>query len=220
MGRALGVTEFLAKKFDVLEFDSHWLESYDRPERNFSAMFYGESGNGKTEYTTMFAKYLTKFGSVLYNSIEQGSSRSLQASWERQGMHEVKGRITLADRESYGSMILRLKKKNSPNFVIIDSTRYMRLTYDMWQELRGMFKKKSFILIAHGSGDNPKSYSDKEILFDVDIKVQVKAYQAIPRCRFGGNKPYIFYQEGHDKLVKQAKKTGTSGGDNVLFGEG
>lgn len=212
MGRALNAKEFLNKKFETITFTGDWLASFGEPERNFSMIIYGKSGNGKTEFAIMFAKYLTKFYKTIYDSFEQGFSKSLQDGFRRQKMHEVSDKILLVHKEDYTQLMERLAKKKSPHIVIIDSVQYIKLTYDQWQYMRETFPRKVFILIAHADGDEPKGRHAKDIEFDVDIKVLVKGYQAWPKSRFGGNEPFMIWERGHlnwlsrqNKAVKKEK---------------
>ncbi|HNP24646.1 MAG TPA: ATP-binding protein [Panacibacter sp.] len=206
MARALNANEFLNKQFQVLPFTGSWLSTFGEPENNFSMIIYGKSGQGKTELCIMFAKYLTRFGRVLYNSFEQGYSKSLQDAIRRQGLDEVSAHILFTHKERYDAMVSRLKKKKSPRIVFIDSVQYIKLAYEQWQELRNLFPKKMFIMIAHAEGDEPKGGPAKAIEFDVDIKVLVKGYQAHPKSRFGGNEPYTIWEEGfHRWLLRQNK---------------
>ena len=208
MARALGVTELYSKKFEILTFTGDYEKSYGNPEKNFSAIFYGKSGNGKTEGVIMFCKYLCQFGNVYYNSYEQGHSESLVSALRRQKMEDVRGRFLVGHKEPYQEMIKRLKKKKSPQTVVIDSIQYIRMTYDMWLELRNMFPRKRFILISHANGDEPDGYHAKKIEFDVDIKVLVKGYVAHPKCRFGGNHDFMIWEEGHRRYINRVRNKG------------
>lgn len=205
MARALGVTEFLSKIFECLPFTGAWKNFAGEPENNFSMIIYGKSGNGKTEFAVMFAKYLTAFGKVYYNSFEQGHSKSLQDAIKRQDLKEVAGKIIFAHKERYEEMVVRLKKKKSPRIIFIDSVQYIRLTVDQWHELRSLFPRKMFVMIAHAKGDEPDGYHAQKIEFDVDIKVLVKGYQAWPKSRFGGNQEFMIYDEGHKKWLSKQR---------------
>jgi hypothetical protein len=206
MARALNANEFLGKKFEELEFNDHWHKSFGNPESNFSVLMYGKPKNGKTEYCTMLAKYMTKFGKVLYNSFEQGFSKSLQDAWRRQKLNEVSNRVLIVHKEPFDAMVARLKKKKSPPTVFIDSLQYIKMTYEQWQYLRNTFPRKRFIMICHAEGDDPKGGAAKAIEYDVDIMVLVKGFEAHPRSRFGGNEPYVFYEQGHINWLKRQGK--------------
>ena len=206
MARALNAKEFLSKKFETLPFDDVWLQAFGEPEANFSMIIYGKSGNGKTEVAVKFMKYMTKFGKCLYDSFEQGFSRSLQQAWIRQKIEEVSAQTLVVHKEPFEELVSRLRKKKSPRTVFIDSVQYIKLTYEQWQYLRTQFPRKRFIMIAHAERDDPKGGAAKAIEFDVDIKVLIKGFQLFPRSRFGGNEPFVFYEQGHQNwLLRQQK---------------
>lgn len=207
MARALNANEFLNKKFKCLEFTGNWLQAFGEPEKNFNMIIFGKSGNGKTEFSVMLAKYLTKFGKVLYNSYEQGYTRSLQDAWRRNAMHEVSRNILVTHRESYAEMVCRLEKKKSPSIVFIDSIQYIRMSYEQYQHLRNQFPRKIFIVISHAKGDDPKGVAAESIQYDCEIKVLVKGFKAWPDSRYGGNQPYCFYPEGHARWLEKKQKT-------------
>ena len=56
--KTIGVSNFINKKFDIFPFEGEWKESFGEPEKNFQMIIYGDPGNGKTEFSVKFAKYL------------------------------------------------------------------------------------------------------------------------------------------------------------------
>lgn len=205
--KTLGAKQFLDKKFVVLPFDGRFEASFGRPESNFSMIIYGESGNGKTEAEVQICKYLTKFGNVYFNSTEQGISLSLQTSWERNEMRDVDGTIQIAHKESFDTMVLRLKKRKSANVVFIDSIQHSGISFQMWKRLRIMFPKKIFVLISHAKGGLPKGAGAQDIMFDVDIKCEVRDFVLYPDSRFGGGSAFMVYEEGYRRrMARKSKK--------------
>ncbi|MGN6601211.1 MAG: hypothetical protein ACTHK8_02105 [Ginsengibacter sp.] len=204
--RTLGAKQFLEKKFVELPFEGRYKDSFGLPEDNFSMIIWGQSGNGKTEAEVIICKELTKYGKVYFNSTEQGISRSLQTSWERNNMHEVDGMIQIAHKEDYETMVVRLKRRKSAKVVFIDSVQHSKITYEMWCDMRAMFPKKIFVLISHAKGSEPSGAAAFNIRYDVDIKCYVKDFVLYPDSRFGGGKAFIIYEEGYRR--KMARKTG------------
>lgn len=158
-------------------------------------IIYGESGNGKTEFVVQLVKMLTKFGKVAYDSLEQGTSKTMQDAWIRNNMKEVQGQILLIDREYYDELVERLSKKKSPKIVVIDSAQYMNIDYDQYKKLKEKFRKKIFIWVSHMEGGRPDGKTAKKIMYDVDIKVHVEHFVAYVRSRFGGSEPFIIWEE-------------------------
>lgn len=100
MGRAISNKNVVNAKFETADFDGEFLASFGRPELRGTWIIYGGSGSGKTTFVMQLSKYLTRFGRVAYNSLEQGLSLSLQKAWERVEMEEVGTRIILLAKES------------------------------------------------------------------------------------------------------------------------
>lgn len=199
--RAIGISEFLNRKFDVYPFEGKHLDSFGEPEKNARIIIYGKPGNGKTEFCVQLSKYLSQWTRVYYNSFEQGISKSLQDTLVRNNMQEVNGKVLFGDKETVEEMHERLAKRNSPNVVIIDSRDYMRLTTDQYKRLVDRFSRKMFIVVCWESAGKPKSAYAKDIEFMCDIKIHVRDFVAHPRSRFGGNKPFEIW-EGRRKVVK------------------
>jgi hypothetical protein len=216
MKRLFGVKDFLNKKFKTLAFAGDWSDFCGQPEENFSAIVYGMSGNGKTDFCMQFAKMLSRFDKVYYNSFEQGISKSLQECLIRQKISEVAGRIVFGHMETFEQIKERLAKKKSPKFCFIDSRDYMGMTTDQFKELKAMFPKKCFIIICHEDGAKPKGNHGKSIEFMVDIKIRVRGFVAMPRSRFGGNMDYTIWAEGAAKYrehLRELKLTKTKAKD-------
>jgi hypothetical protein len=194
--RAIGVEDFMTKKFVTLDFDGKWRDTLGEPEANFRMLVYGHPGNGKTEFCMQFAKYLCKFDKKVYfNSFEQGISKSLQTCLERNKMREVKGKIIFGNKESLEEMTSRLSNRNSPHFVFIDSRDYMNLTKEHYISLVERFPHKSFIIICWEDAQKPKGTHAKAIEYMADIKVHVKRFKAYPRSRFEGNQVYTIWDK-------------------------
>ena len=199
MSRSIGVAEFLARKFDVLPFEGKWKDSFAEPEKNFRMVVYGKPGNGKTEFCIQLAKYISQFKKVFYNSYEQGISKSLQDAIVRNNMEECKGRVMFGDRVNFKDLMAKLKGRNSAQVVFIDSRDNMGLTYHQYDRLVKTFPRKSFIIICWESSGKPKGEHGKSIEFMVDIKLHVRNYRAYPRCRFGGNRPYVIWDKPNNR---------------------
>lgn len=130
-------------------------------------------------------KYLTRFRRVAYNSLEQGLSLSLQKAWERVGMAEVGNRIILLNKEQLKELRTRLKKKQSPDVIVIDSVHYLRrFNMDQYQTLRDEFPDKLFIFISHEKAGQPKGMMAQNIRYDSEIKIRVEGYKAFVTTRY------------------------------------
>lgn len=190
---SIGVTEFMNRKFVTYDFEGRWAETFGQPERNFKMIVYGHSGNGKTDFCIKLAKYLAGFTKVYYNSFEEGISKTLQDTLVRNEMLEVKGKLIFGDKETVDEMIERLKKRNSPQVVFIDSLDYINLTKEQYKKLIKLFPRKAFVVISWERGGKPKSQYAKDIEYMCDVKVRVNGFIAYPRCRFGGNERFVIW---------------------------
>ncbi len=231
--KTIGTYQLSQMRFDNYAFTGAFAKSFGCPEKNFSMIVYGDSGNGKTDFNVQWAKYLSQFEKVLYLSHEEGISSTIQGAFERHNMREVSGKVIVAEKATFDELIEYLKKRNSPKVVIIDSLDYMRLTTEQYKTLRTLFPKKSFIIISWSRSDLPKSQSGKDIEYMCDIKVRVKNYVAYPRCRYGGNQPFIIWEYGARKKnpptlfdmldkdseqVKEVLQIGSENGEDIEAG--
>jgi hypothetical protein len=191
--RSIGVNEFLSTTFKSYPFEGEWLDTFGEPEKNFRAIIYGKSGNGKTEFAIKWAKYMASFTKVYYNSYEQGISKSLQDALKRNNMQEVVGKIIFGNKESFDEMVDRLSKRNSPSCIFVDSRDYINMTADQFKFLVERFKNKSFIILCWEDSGKPLGNHAKAIEYMCDMKIYVREFIARPRSRFGGNKPYIIW---------------------------
>ena len=197
--RAIGVNQLLQKKFDVYRFDGKWYDSFAHPEKNFKMVVYGHPGNGKTEFCIQLAKYLAQFKKVYYNTFEQGLSQSLQDAAVRNKLQEVSGKLIFGNREKFKEMMARLDRRNAPQIVFIDSRDYMRLTTNQYKKITERHPRKAFIIICWKSGTRPKGAYAKDMEYMADIKLDVRNYKAYPRCRFGGNAPFVIWDKPHNR---------------------
>jgi len=196
--RAATVHEVLNTKFKELEFDGEFRELFGKPERSGCWIIWGESANGKTAFTMQLAKYLCRFGRVAYNSLEEGISLSLKGTLIREGMMEQKGRFLLLDKEPIDELHERLKRRKSPDVVIIDSIQYSGLTKITAKQLINEHPSKLFIFVSHAAGKLPDGRTANSIRYDANVKVRVEGFRAWIESRYGGDKRkyYTIYPDG------------------------
>ncbi len=198
--KALTVNDIETFRPHVLDFEGCWRGSFGTPELKGSILIYGMPKNGKTDFAIQFAKYLTKFGRVVYDSIEEGLSASLQDAIRRNHMSEVSSRFNLLDREPVNQLIVRLKRKQSASFIFIDSIQRAALTTQEYNCLKEAFPNKLFIFVSHvDDSRNPDGKTAKNIKRYSDIFAFVSGFVAYPVCRIGGGKPFIIW---HEKAVE------------------
>lgn len=151
-----------------------------------------------------------KYGKVLYVGLEEGHSNSMQVRVVRNFKEAVNtNNITFADHEmTYENLLLKLKKKKSPKFIVIDSLQYWNITYENYKKLKELFPKKSFIFISHAAGKYPAGSTADKIRYDAGVKIRVENFIAFVGSRYGGNKNYVIWEEGAKNKwgYKQFKK--------------
>lgn len=206
MKRAISNKNVLTAKFEVAEFDGEFLASFGKPELRGAWLIYGGSGCGKTTFVMQVCKYLTRFRRVAYNSLEQGLSLSLQKAWERVDMGEVGHRIILLNKEQLDELSCRLRKKQSPDVIVIDSLHYLyRFNELQYRNLRDEFPNKLFIFVSHEKGGMPKGTMAQNIRYDSDIKIRVEGYKAFVTTRYEvaelgeGGADFVIWDDGANK---------------------
>lgn len=201
MARAYSNANIRSARFKVADFGGAWRDSIGMPVLRGTWLIYGGSGSGKTSFCLQLAKYLSQFGRVLYNSLEQGLSPTMQSAWIAGGMEEAGRRVKLLDREGYDELFERLAKRQSPEIVIIDSINYLRgLRLSDYQLLSQRYRKKLFIVVAHEKGGEPKGALAQAIRYDADVKIRVEGYRAMVTSRYAtaevGGQDYIIWDKG------------------------
>ncbi|BDD11676.1 hypothetical protein FUAX_41080 (plasmid) [Fulvitalea axinellae] len=194
--RAMSVKALLRKKFKTMRFLGPWKESFgEELEMSGVWLVWGNSGNGKTRFCMQLAKYLTHFGKVVYDTMEEGARMTFQKVLRESHMEQVK-RLTVLNREPIDELRERLRKRNSPDIVIVDSFQHMGLSKPKYLKLKGEFPDKLFVFVSHAEGKQPEGRSAKFVRYDADVKIRVEGYRALPTSRYGGGRPYVIWEEG------------------------
>ena len=215
MGRAISNKNVLAAQFETADFDGPFLASFGRPELRGGWLIWGDSGSGKTTFTLQLCKYLAGFRRVAYDSLEQGLSLSLQKAWERVGMAEAGSNIILLNKEDLPELRARLRKRKSPEIIVIDSLQYLDKFYmKQFKDLKAEFPDKLFVFISQAdkAGKDPDGYIAKKIRYDADIKIKVEGFKAFVTTRYEdrdkgeGGEDFIIWEQGaNDYWAEQIK---------------
>jgi hypothetical protein len=166
--KAISLESLKSKKFKTLDFSDQWETLIGTPEANFCMMVYGKPGQGKSYFTLKLSEYLaSNFGTVLFNSSEEGSSLSLQNKIANFNMEN----IFLGSADHINSLQFLLTQ-SLYKFVVIDSVNHMNITPEDLRKLRGLHPTKSFICILQStkSGDFKGS---NEYEHDADISIKI-----------------------------------------------
>ena len=213
--RSHSAGEILSIKHDTITLHGEWGKCLGTIDRHGAALVWGLSGSGKSNGVMMLAKELTAYGRVLYLSLEEGVSYSFQQTLRRCGMGECGSRFQVLESCSFEELNTRLFKKNSPEFIVIDSLQYMGLSYKNYKFLRAQFPNKLFILVSHAEGKNPKRGPAESILYDAGIKIWINGGMAFTRGRFFGptgkaviwpEKAFDFYGKLDNEIVNETEE--------------
>ena len=196
--RALSVSDIRKYKPVELNFTGAWKASIGTPELCGTWLIWGNSANGKTRFALQLAKYLTNFRRVAYNSLEEGLSKSMKEAIIDTGLNK---NFVLLDKEPVEELKSRLRKRRSPDVILIDSLQYTGLSYGQYKELRKEFPHKLFIFISHAEGNEPKGNVARSIRYDAFVKIPVIGYAAYPQSRFGGGEKYVVWKHGHERFT-------------------
>lgn len=203
MERAFTINDILNKKYKLFDFKDEWEEAFSKPERCGVWFIWGNSGNGKTRFTMQLAKYLTNFGKVLYNSLEEGSSHTIRKAFEDVGMSEVKQKMLLVS-ESLEKLNQRLEKQRSSNIIIIDSFQYAQISYKQYIAFKEKHHNKLIIFISHADGKQPAGRSAKSVMYDATLKIWVEGFKAFSKGRYIGSKGQLtIWEEGASRYWQE-----------------
>lgn len=184
MSKALSIYQVLSSRHDTLKFDGSWLDAIGNPASCGSWIIWGQSFNGKTAFAMQLAKYLCRFGKVLYNSMEEGVGRSIQVAIERTDLSAVSRRFSLLDGEDLEDLKKRLSARKHPRIVIMDSLQYSGLNYAQYKELKREFNDILWIWISQAEGRLPEGRLANRVRYDAMVKIRIEGYRAFVNSRF------------------------------------
>ena len=168
------------------------------PEHKVTAVV-GASGSGKTSFACRLCKYLTRFGRVAYNSLEEGDSLSLQRSFEDVNMMEVSGKLVLLDQMPIEELSGKLAMRKSWDIVLVDSIQYTGMSYAQYKKLRQRHPDKLFVFISHAKGSNPDGKVAERIMYDSGCKIYIEGFRADAKSRYldegQHQKPFVIWRE-------------------------
>lgn len=189
-------------RFRAADFTGRWLASFGRPELRGAWIIYGESGGGKTHLALELLKYLSRFvDRAAYDTLEQGLSLSFQNAWKDTAMQEVGSRVIVLAKEPVTELRERLRKRKSPDVVVIDSiTALVGFTRTVFMELMNEFPDKLFIFVAHEENGKPYPAIAQYVRKLSEVKIRVEGYKAFVTTRFKcgeeGGADFVIWEQG------------------------
>lgn len=201
MKKALSSTDLLAKKYDLIEWDEKWSDNFDFPERSGIWSVSGNSGNGKTAFLLQLAKELAKTGRVLYNSLEEGASLTMQNAWKLHRLQDCGKNIQLV-KENMEDLGARLSRRQSPDYIFLDSFQYTNMTWKEYLALKAKYSKKLFIINQQMDGSKIMGRTGARVNYDADLKIWIEGFKAFSKGRYFGKNweyGYEIWEEGAEK---------------------
>lgn len=205
MAKTIGLKQLAQKKYTLLHgLPPELCASLGNLSDAWDAILYGPSGSGKTNCTVLLIKSLLKNTSLKANyiSFEEGHSKTIQDLFIRRHnmLEEVGNRLGITEHIPYEDLIKRMSQRQSPKIWVIDSIQASGFTYDQIKYIKEQFvlskRKKIVIYISWSDGNKPKGSTAKATEYYADLKLYVEKFIMFPRSRFGGNKPYIIWEDG------------------------
>jgi hypothetical protein len=198
-------------KKEVLPFEGRWAEAFGAPERTGVWLVWGNSGNGKTAFVMQLCKELCKYGRVAYNSLEEGAGLSVQNGLIRHGITAGDRQMQLLEGEPMEELSRRMERRKSPDFYVVDSFQYARMSYRDYILLKEAHRDKLIIFTSHADGHSPSGRAAKSVMYDATLKIWVEGWKAFSKGRFfGPTKEFVVWEEGAtvywDKKLKRYQK--------------
>lgn len=127
---------------------------------------------------------------MAYDSLEEGACKTMQNAFIRTGMQDVAHRMVLLDCEDMATLSERLKKRRSPEFLVVDSLQYTGMSYSDFRTLKERHRDKLLIFISQARGTQPSSRVGVSVMYDAGLKIWVEGYRAFSKGRTFGEKGY------------------------------
>lgn len=204
MKKALSMVDLMRKNREVYAFEGALREAFGQPEQNGVWFIWGRSGNGKTSFVLQLCKELTRYGKVAYDSLEEGDSLTMQNALMRVGMGDVGRRFILLN-ESLKELDTRLKRRRSPDIVVVDSFQYAHIDLKQYEEFIDQHKNKLIIFVSQADGLKPWGRTAQSAMYSASLKIWVEGYRAISKGRYRGNLGYytIWAEKAEEYWNKQ-----------------
>ena len=183
MTKLLSASQVLTIKRKTIQLEGAWGDCLGEIDRTGVVLVWGQSGNGKSSAAMSLAKELTKYGKVLYVSLEEGYALSFQNTLRRYSMQDCKSNFQVVTGEDIEAISERLSKRRSADFVVIDSFQYTQLNYKRYLEFKKRHSNKLIIFVSHADGRKPAGRAAERVKYDADQKIWVEGYKAISNGR-------------------------------------
>ncbi|WP_435135790.1 hypothetical protein [Formosa sp. A9] len=207
--KAVSVDELIKKKFIEIPLTGRFRELIGRPEANGTWFLKGKSGHGKTTFMLQLITELTKYGKVIYNSLEEGARKSMQDAFIDMNLPKAtRNKIKLLHREPINEMRIRLQSSRGIRFCVIDSIQYAFMTLQDYKDMQAENPNIVFIINSHVKGKNAVGTLAERIEYDADVKIDVEGFKAFSRSRASRGTittPYVIWEQGAQNYWDELK---------------
>lgn len=198
--KALSPREILKMKKAVIPFTGAWQEAFGNPEWVGTWIVWGNSGSGKTSFTMQLCKELSRWRKVVYNSLEQRSSKTMQDAIRDYNMQQCRrGGFQVIPGEPLDKFSERIAKPKGPDVVVIDSYQYTQMSYKDYIAFKERHADKLIIFVSHADGTQPDGRAAKKVKYDAELKIHVDGFRAISLGRTIGSLGYFTVYEDKAK---------------------
>lgn len=194
--RALTVQNVIDQEFELLQWGDEWVDAFGNPEFNSLVVVWGQSGNGKGSFLMKAAKELSKSGTVYINDLEEGGRHTFKQNAIRYGLANAQGKV-LVRKEDFATMDARLKKRRSPEIVIINTAQYLNIRFDAFLKFQERHAGKQIWVFSQEEKGEPTGTLAKRLKYHADLKIYVKGFKAFSNGRtYGKTREYTIWEEG------------------------
>nr|DAP73045.1 MAG TPA: RecA-superfamily ATPases implicated in signal transduction [Caudoviricetes sp.] len=204
--RAYSPKEIATKSYKTLPWGGRWAESFGLPEENSTWFISGASAAGKSSFVMQLAHELTHYGQVLYLSYEEGISQSFQERLLLFEMDKRQGWFRVVTEDTIDDLTIRLKKRHSAKFIIVDSFQESGWEWPETKKLIEAFPRKSFIFISMEAKGQPLGKPALRLRYKAGVKVRVVGFRAYCQGRFNSDagNSFVVWEEG---VLRTSNKT-------------
>ena len=201
--RTMSAKDLLSMDFkDNLDFTGKWFDIFDKPAPDFSMLFSGEPGSGKTTILLEFAYYLAvNFGKVLYISSEEYKSITLAEKFKDVIKRKIYKDKDIKDVELPTNLTFSkgMVDLQDYDFIIIDSVTYLDMDISYFKEIKDIYPDKGFVLVLQHTKSGTIYRGGKEWEHEVSIYADVEVgVITIYKNRYGKKKCYDYF---NDKIL-------------------
>ena len=176
--------DFMQMQFHSLNFQNQWKIFLGSPDTKFHAVIHGKPGQGKSTFSLLFAKYLSKnFGQVLYLSSEEGLVKTMKDKFEfTQAANKGLDLVSYKSKE----MLFEKLKADIYHFIIIDSLNDLKMDIEDVKRFKERHANSAHIHICQSTKEG-KMRGSQEIIHECDIEMYVEdGVVSLNKNRFGG----------------------------------